>query len=208
MRPSPMSATEAATVLGLAPAETASLSLYLELLSKWQRRINLVGRTTLDDPWRRHILDCGQLRRHLPESVGRIADLGSGAGLPGLVLSVLGVRDVDLIESDARKAAFLTEARRALSASARIVRRRAEALPSGGYDVIVCRALAPLPRLLPLAHYLLATSGKLLILKGRTMDEELTQGRIDWTLSAETHQSLSDPEGVVLMISDIEPRDD
>src|SRR5690349_24214445 len=79
------------------------LAAYLDLLRRWQRTINLVGAGTLDDPWRRHILDSIQLVRFLPEGARRLVDLGSGAGLPGLVLAIMGVPDVHLIESDRRK---------------------------------------------------------------------------------------------------------
>src|SRR5918912_3476535 len=94
------------------------LAAYLDLLRRWQRTINLVGAATLDDPWRRHLLDSAQLLRFLPEGVRRLVDLGSGAGLPGLALAILGVPEVHLIESDRRKAAFLREAARATGAAA------------------------------------------------------------------------------------------
>ncbi len=68
----------------------ASLTRYLELLGRWQRAINLVGASTLADPWRRHILDCAQIAPHVPGTAQTVLDLGSGAGLPGLVLALLG----------------------------------------------------------------------------------------------------------------------
>jgi rRNA small subunit methyltransferase G len=89
------------------------LSAYLELLRRWQGAINLVGASTLADPWRRHILDCGQIAPHVPHGAASVLDLGSGAGLPGLVLALLGVPGVQLVESDGRKAQFLREAARA-----------------------------------------------------------------------------------------------
>src|SRR5215213_13399 len=88
------------------------LGVYLDLLRRWQRTINLVAASTLADPWRRHILDSAQLIRFVPGDAARLVDLGSGAGLPGLVLAIMGLPDVHLIESDRRKAAFLREAAR------------------------------------------------------------------------------------------------
>ena len=90
----------------------ARLGAYAELLTRWSARINLVGRDTLPDLWRRHFLDSAQLHRFFPESTRSLIDLGSGAGLPGLVLAILGVPGVELVEADSRKAAFLREAAR------------------------------------------------------------------------------------------------
>src|SRR5579872_6350644 len=88
------------------------LTLYVELLIAWNRRINLVGANTIGDIWRRHILDSAQLMPLLPDGTRVVVDVGSGAGLPGLVLAMLGVPEVHLVESDQRKAAFLREAQR------------------------------------------------------------------------------------------------
>ncbi len=90
----------------------ARLEAYADLLTRWSARINLVGRDTLVDLWRRHILDSTQLHRFIPNSARSLIDLGSGAGLPGLVLAILGVSGVELVEADSRKAAFLREAAR------------------------------------------------------------------------------------------------
>ncbi|MGD9509059.1 MAG: 16S rRNA (guanine(527)-N(7))-methyltransferase RsmG, partial [Geminicoccaceae bacterium] len=108
-----LSPDEAGAILGVSRETLERLQVYLDLLERWQRRINLIGKTTLADPWRRHIVDCGQLWRRWPVQSGRTVDLGSGAGLPGIILAILGSPEVHLIESDQRKAAFLREAARA-----------------------------------------------------------------------------------------------
>src|SRR3546814_4796348 len=82
------------------------------LLAKWQRAVNLVGKGTLPDLWRRHMLDSAQLWALLPPGATNLVDLGSGVGLPGLVLAILGAPDVHLVEADAKKCAFLREAAR------------------------------------------------------------------------------------------------
>ena len=104
------------------------LTVYLELLRRWQRAINLVGPATLVDPWRRHFLDCGQLAARIPAGAASLVDLGSGAGFPGMVLAILGVREIDLIESDRRKAQFLREVARATGTSVRVHAERIERL--------------------------------------------------------------------------------
>ncbi len=80
---------------------------FAEMLGRWQRRVNLVGAASLDDPWRRHFYDSAQLALLVPKSCARLVDLGAGAGFPGLVLAIMGAPGVELIESNARKCAFL-----------------------------------------------------------------------------------------------------
>ncbi len=172
------------------------LALHLDLLRRWQQRINLVGRSTLTDPWRRHMLDSAQLAPLLPERA-RVADLGSGAGFPGLVLAIVRGGPVHLIESDGRKAAFLCEAARVTDAPAEVHASRAEGLALA-VDVVVARACAPLDRLLPLALPLLAPGGFCLFLKGAQADAELETARRRWRMSVRRHRSLASRQGVLL----------
>ena len=117
-RPESLSTVQALTpdefraMIGTEAATLERLGVYLRLLETWQPRINLVSRASLGDPWRRHMLDSTQLVPLLPEKASLIADIGSGAGFPGLVVAILTGRTVDLIDSDARKCAFLREAGR------------------------------------------------------------------------------------------------
>ena len=181
------------------------LQIYLDLLARWQPRINLVGPSTLQDPWRRHVLDCGQLWHWWPEDARRLVDLGSGAGLPGLILAILGAPEVHLVESDQRKAAFLREAARACGVAVTVHAGRSEAVAPLAADVITARALAPLPELLALARRHVHAGTTCLFLKGRTAADELTRAREIWTMRAATVGSLSDPEGQILLISEIRP---
>ena len=112
----PLTRQQAGELLGVSRETLDRLQAYLDLLARWQQRINLVGASTLADPWRRHVLDSAQLWRWWPDRARVLADLGSGAGLPGLVLAVLGAPVTHLVESDRRKAAFLREAARATGA--------------------------------------------------------------------------------------------
>ena len=105
--PAAMGAEEFRMETGVSRETLERLILYANLLRKWQRRINLVGRSTLDDLWRRHMLDSAQLLQLLPDDARCLVDLGSGAGFPGLVLAILGVPEVHLIEIDGRKVRLL-----------------------------------------------------------------------------------------------------
>ena len=176
------------------------LGRYLELLTHWQRSINLVGATTLEDPWRRHILDAAQLDALIPPDAGRITDFGTGAGIPGLILAILGRADVHLVESDARKCVFLREAARLCEAPATVHHGRIEALSPWPTAVAVARALAPLDRLLPLAIPYLTPSSLCFFLKGRGATQELTAARKRWIMTAAYLPSRSDPEGAILRL--------
>jgi 16S rRNA (guanine527-N7)-methyltransferase len=178
------------------------LSRYLELLRRWQGTINLVGASTLADPWRRHILDCGQIAPHVPHAAKTVVDLGSGAGLPGLVLALLGVPGVQLVESDRRKAQFLREAARVTGAPVVVHPTRIEQLELRA-DVVTARALAPLPRLLELAATVLTPHSICLFLKGETARDELTQARQSWHMHSEIVPSRSGSRGVLLKLEGV-----
>jgi len=190
--------------LGATGEQMERLRAYLELLERWQSKINLVGRATLDDAWRRHVLDSAQLVRYLPETAGpaprAIADMGSGAGFPGLVLAILGAGDVQLIESDGRKAAFLAEARRVTEAPAAVHRCRIEDYAGPAADVVTARALAPLADLLSLAEAVAGPGARALFPKGRSWAAELTEAQTLWHIEHVHHPSLADAAGAVLEI--------
>jgi len=196
---------------GLFPVSRETLSrleAYADLLIRWSARINLVGRDTLADLWRRHLLDSAQLRPLVPHTARNLADLGSGAGFPGLVLAILGVLGVELVEADTRRCAFLREAARITEAAVTIRPCRIEAVPPHPVDVVTARACAPLDRLLDLAAPFLAPDTLCLFPKGERFNEELTLARKRWTMNVSVEQSLSDRRGVVLRLQQVarEPR--
>jgi 16S rRNA (guanine527-N7)-methyltransferase len=184
--------------------ETLSrLEAYAELLTRWSARINLVGRDTLPNLWRRHILDSARLHAFIPSSARSLIDLGSGAGLPGLVLAILGVPGVELVEADSRKAAFLREAARVAGTGVTIRPCRIQAVLPHPVDVVTARACAPLDRLLDLAAPFLAPDTVCLFPKGERFNEELTLARKAWTMNVSVEQSLSDRRGVVLRLQQV-----
>jgi 16S rRNA (guanine527-N7)-methyltransferase len=189
--------------LGVSRETLQRLTVYLDLLQRWQPAINLVGPGTLADPWRRHVLDSAQLAAHLPAAATNLVDLGSGAGFPGMVLALLGVRGVHLIEGDRRKAQFLREAARATGAPATIHAERIEQMQGWPAAVVTARAVAPLPRLLELAEPFLVSDSVCLFLKGRSVERELTNARVSWHMGSETFPSLSEPLGTVLELRGI-----
>jgi 16S rRNA (guanine527-N7)-methyltransferase len=187
-------------------AVEAKLDAYLELLIHWNSRINLVAEREPAFLRARHLADSLQLLPLLPAGRGAIADLGSGAGLPGLVLAIATDRHIHLVESDRRKAAFLTEAAARLDLPhVRIHATRIEHAPLPPLAAVTARALAPLGRLLDYAAPLLAPGGIALFPKGRGVEAELTAARAAWTFTAECFASRTDPEATILRLSDIHP---
>jgi 16S rRNA (guanine527-N7)-methyltransferase len=161
-----------------------------------------VGRSTLDDPWRRHIQDASQLADLITGPV--LVDLGSGAGLPGLALALLRPDlSVHLIESDARKCAFLREAVRLTAAASVIIHHaRAEAVEPFRAQTVVARAVAPLSTLLTLAARF--TPDLCVFPKGADAERELTESRKDWKFELERIPSRTDARGVILRLREIE----
>jgi 16S rRNA (guanine527-N7)-methyltransferase len=199
----PLSREALGEQLGVSRETLERLSVHLDLLRRWQRAINLVGPATLADPWRRHFLDSAQLVKHLPDAAANLADLGSGAGFPGMVLALLGVPGVHLIEADRRKAQFLREVARATGAPVIIQAERVERMQGWPADVITARALAPLPRLLDLAQGFVAADTVCLFLKGWSAERELTEARRSWHMMAAMFPSLSEPNGIVVQLRGI-----
>jgi 16S rRNA (guanine527-N7)-methyltransferase len=179
------------------------LRLYAELLNKWQPKINLVGASTLGDLWRRHFLDSAQLFPYLPTSPYRLVDFGSGAGFPGLVLAAMGATDVYLIESDARKGAFLREAARQMGVKITLHSGRMEKILPLEADVATARAVAEMADLLAWSHRHLKSTGFSLFLKSQNVDEELTKTTKMWDMSLERFPSISDAKGCILKVKEI-----
>jgi 16S rRNA (guanine527-N7)-methyltransferase len=193
---------------GAVSRETADrLAAFAALIRAWNPRINLVSPHDLARLEERHLQDSLQLAALIPPAATPLVDLGSGGGLPGLVLALVLDRPVHLVESDRRKAAFLSTAAATLALPHVTVHpRRIEALrlpqPAG---VVTARALAPLPRLLGYAAGLLADEGTALFPKGRQADAELTEAAQSWTFDEERFPSRTDPDGCIFRFTRIRP---
>ena len=182
--------------------ETAErLDLYVDHLLKWQKRLNLIGRSTIPEIWTRHILDSAQLMNHLPPDCRTLVDLGSGAGLPGLVLAILGVPDVHLIESDTRKAVFLREAARLTGTPVTVHSKRVDQCSGITGDVITARALAPFHVLLDMARPFAHKGTVMVFPKGQDSQKELEMADLDAGVYVQTLSSQTSAQGVVLRVT-------
>lgn len=183
---------------GVSRETLAHLERYVALLRKWQPAINLVGARTLDDVWRRHLLDSAQLAKLTQGR--RWIDLGSGAGFPGMVLAIMGVGAVHLAESDQRKAAFLATVAHETAAKAVIRLGRIEAMRPEIFEVVTARALAPLAELLRLAQHFVGENTVCLFPKGQDIDAELTEAAKCWKFNHELVPSQTDPRGTIVIV--------
>jgi 16S rRNA (guanine527-N7)-methyltransferase len=207
------SGEESLEELGVSRETSDRLRVMVDELTRWQRVKNLVGPGTLADVWNRHVIDSLQLLKLVPEA-RRWLDLGSGAGFPGLVVAIAGAErglQVDLVESNARKCAFLQNVIRLTAAPARVHAARLEGIVPGFQglaDVVSARALAPLGTLLSWTEPLLKTGTTGLFPKGRDAMDELTEARKSWRFQAEVLPSLTDSEARILRITHLTSIDD
>jgi 16S rRNA (guanine527-N7)-methyltransferase len=207
--------SDRARALDLIPVsrETADrLDRFVALLLDWQSRINLIASSTVPVLWTRHIADSLQLLALAPEAY-RWADLGSGAGFPGLVIACALAdslpAEVHLIESNKKKAAFLGEAIRVTGAPAIVHAERSDDFIKyfdGPLDVVTARALAPLPRLLTIAYPLLKKGAKGLFPKGQDVDAELTEAAKCWSIQPSLVPSRTYPKSRIVVIRSAKPK--
>jgi 16S rRNA (guanine527-N7)-methyltransferase len=179
--------------------------LYGHLLLKWQKAINLVGPTTLTDVPERHFFDSAQMFRYITNVDCKLADLGSGAGFPGMVLAMLGVKEVHLVESDIRKATFLREVSRETKTPVTIHDVRIEDCQIPDLDVITARALAPLKDLFVHMDGLTTEGHPVygLFAKGMQHQEEIDKAKKQWEFGLESFASETDLSGKILRVTNL-----
>lgn len=198
--------TDGGRAVDVSRETSARLDAFAALVLRWTARINLVSRrdATPAGIFERHVKDSLQLLPLIPEGVDRATDLGSGGGLPGLVLAIARPEiRFTLIESDRRKAAFLQTAIAELKLDATVLPARIEQARLDPAPLVTARALAPLPLLLDYAAPLLAPGGVCLFLKGRAVDDELTTAAEGWQMKAERFPSRTDEGAAILRISEL-----
>jgi 16S rRNA (guanine527-N7)-methyltransferase len=180
------------------------LERYIDRLRTANSAQNLVSASTLDAVWERHIVDSAQLVRFEPRSEASWIDIGSGAGLPGIVIAILSNGPITLAEPRRLRAAFLQETVNELGLAPRVtVAPTKIENVCGTFDVITARAVAPLPRLLGMAIHL-AHSGTVWALpKGRSAKSELAEAQRSWQCNVRSETSCTDPASTVLVLSGV-----
>jgi 16S rRNA (guanine527-N7)-methyltransferase len=185
------------------PRETVEqLKRYAALIGEENQRQNLVSRSTVDQLWERHILDSAQLARFEPRPGASWLDIGSGAGLPGLVIACLVSGPVTLVEPRRLRAEFLRRAADELGLAVTVHLARAESL-RGRFDSITARAVASADRLLQLSAHLAHSGTSWVLPKGKSAKSELAEARRNWHCEARVEASVTDPESAILVLSKV-----
>ena len=202
-------ATNFAKSVNVSRETLAKFQLYAELLKHWQKKINLIGSNTTDSLWERHFLDSAQLMRCIPKNLGSgpVYDIGSGAGFPGLVLAIMGLKHMHLVDSDSRKCVFLNEVVRQTNVNAHVTNARfpietkRNLYPKA--SLIVARALAPLPKLLDIVFPVISSTTCCIFLKGARSQQEILDAKHHWHFKLKTFESQTSENGKILILSEV-----
>ena len=188
---------------GLTYIQTNKMEKFILEMFKLNKHTNIVGKSTLENIWERHIADSLQLSFYISKKKSKVFDLGTGGGFPGVPLSILGYSNIFMVDSVGKKIDFVRGVIKLLSLSAKTQKKRIEKLDIGKADLIVSRALAPLSKLL---SYSLLHSNKnttSLFLKGRNVYNEIEMAKKKFYFNFEVFKSISSEEGCVLKIKNI-----
>ena len=198
-------------ILDVSRETIETCDVYLNELIKWQKNLNLVGLSTLYDPWRRHILDCGQVARHIENKNEEIIDVGSGAGLPGVILSIMGFSNVSMVESDYKKSVFISEVLRKCKVTGKVLNKRIETFDTFSNKILVFRAFSSIEKTLKLLCDKLELNTKLIFLKGKNAISEKRIAlkawkelkiKYDYKMSPtiKTYTSISDKDSFLVIV--------
>jgi 16S rRNA (guanine527-N7)-methyltransferase len=200
--PAPFAAT-----FGVSRETLEKLDHFVAEIRRWNRAINMVAPTSLPHIWSRHIADSAQLWSLRPPQATSWIDLGSGGGLPGLVIAILSgdtaPQTLTLVESDQRKAAFLSTMARSLNLPIQVLNARAESIQNVSADILTARAFGPLPTLIGLVTQLRSPEGTALLPKGKTYNIELDAALRQWDFDYKLHPSLTDPNAAIVEIGTV-----
>ena len=181
-----------------------------ETLIKWQKSINLVSNSSLKHTWTRHFLDSAQLYNFTREVNGNILDMGSGAGFPGVILAMMGNKNINVVESDQRKCTFMREVARLSNTNLEIHNCRIEDLKFINPDLIISRALAPLNKLIEYVENHIYKNNlsikkipNMLFLKGKLYNEELNELKKVRQFEFKVYPSITDEYGKIIFISNL-----
>jgi 16S rRNA (guanine527-N7)-methyltransferase len=180
------------------------LARFADLLRDESARQNLVSASTLDSLWDRHVLDSAQLVQFEPKAGSAWVDIGSGAGLPGIVIATLVSGPVLLVEPRRLRADFLRRAVADLGLGERVSIAACKAESAfGQFDVITARAVAGVDKLLRISTHLSTRKSVWVLPKGRSAQSELAEARRHWHCDAETVLSCTDPESAILLLRNV-----
>ena len=173
-------------------SQEIKLIKFLKELAIHNKRTNLVGKSTLVNPWRSHILDCIQVSPFIKNRNSTILDMGTGPGLPGLVLAIIGYKNVNLVDSNQKKINFVKHISKKLDISVKIFLSRVEKLNNSKFDFLISRALANLNKLFIYSQRVTDKNTVLIFLKGQKVKNEIQEAKKKWCFNSEIYPSQSD----------------
>lgn len=179
------------------------LSRYESLLLQWNQKINLIGPATAKDIWQRHFVDSAQLLEYIPQDTKTLLDVGTGAGFPGAILSLLGVPEVVLLEKSHKRCMFLRELRRTLDLSAQVECLPIEDFSPKPFDVVTSRACAPLKKLLNMCSSFFSSKTVVIFPKGEGYARELEAAEKEWMFHVKHFPSKMDCQAKILRLESI-----
>jgi 16S rRNA (guanine527-N7)-methyltransferase len=179
----------------------AKLESYVDLLKSESENQNLIAAGTIDSLWNRHIMDSAQLCPLIQRSEN-LLDIGSGAGLPGIVIAILTSAPITLVEPRKLRAAFLGRVVAELELLVEVRCAKVEHL-SGTFDVITARAVAKLSKLLTISQHLTHRGTRWVLPKGRSWKSELAEAELKWHYDVQAVPSMTDPDAEILVLSNV-----
>ena len=189
----------------------AAFDQWHAILSKWNKSINLVQKSSMEQFWTRHAADSWQVTDYIRGPVSTAIDLGSGGGFPGLAIGIWlkaqGQGAVTLVESAGKKASFLRTAAREMALPVTVEASRAESIEAKPYDLITARAFAPLLPLLGYAERFYGPQTQIILLKGSSVPTEIEQAKAEFDFDYTLFPSISDPQGYVLTLGQLRRKD-
>ena len=201
-----MNKTEIVSYFNLNKIQVEKIEFFITSIINHNQHTNLVGKSTIENIWDRHVLDCLQLTKYISNKKLKILDLGTGPGLPGVLLSIIGYQNVLMIDSIKKKTDFVKKMVKELSLSAKIQNKRIEKTPTSQQDIILSRALAPLIKLLTYARMHSNKNTTSLFLKGRNVNIEIDKAMKEYFFDFEKIESISSGEGCILQIKNIKTK--
>jgi len=184
----------------LTSKQSYKIDQYIHEINDYNSHTNIVGKSTLIDPWNSHISDSIQICNFINNKQSSILDMGTGAGIPGLILAVCNFTDVSLVDSNSKKIEFIKNVCSKLNIKVNIYHQRVESLNNRKFDYLVSRALANLNKLFFYSQKLSDNNTVLIFLKGKRVKDEINEASKCWKFHHELHKSISDKRGKIVIV--------
>ena len=188
---------------GLTPEQSYKIDQYIYEIKKYNKHTNIIGKSTLVHPWNSHVSDSIQICKLINNKQSSVLDMGTGAGIPGLILAVNDFTEVSLIDSNLKKIKFVKRVCSNLDIKVKIYHQRIESLINIKFDYLISRALAKLSKLFFYSQKLLDNNTIMIFLKGEHAKDEINEASKCWKFHHELHRSISDKRGNIVVIRNL-----